>query len=115
MPAHTIDIFELDEHRPYLLKFALLQIRQKEVAENLVREAFMAAVRGVNGFPGNCSARTWLTGILLSRIADYRRTAGGEESREASGAADGGENAEALFQADGSHARMPRPWADTEA
>jgi RNA polymerase sigma-70 factor (ECF subfamily) len=115
MPVHTIDVFELDEHRPYLLKFALLQLRRREVAENLVQEAYTAAVREVNGFTGDCSVRGWLTGFLLNRIADYRRGAGGAESRKADPAPDSDEREAApLFHADGSHARAPSLWPDIE-
>jgi RNA polymerase sigma-70 factor (ECF subfamily) len=43
---------DLAGHRPYLLKFALLQVRRKEVAEDIVQDVLMAAMKGAAGFSG---------------------------------------------------------------
>lgn len=105
---------ELAEHRPYLLKFAVLQVRQKDVAEDLVQEVLLAAVKGVDGFSGRSSVRTWLTAILLNKIADHRRLAGREVSLEAQQEAQGVDSIEAMFQANGSYVDMPREWRNPE-
>ena len=112
--AATIDVAELEQHRIYLLKFAGLQIRQKEVAEDLVQEVFLAAVKGADHFAGKSSIRTWLTSILLHKISDHRGKAGRETSIEAMQETDGADSVEALFRANGSYAEMPQDWRNPE-
>ena len=114
MPAGKIDVSELEQHRPYLVKFAALQIRQREVAEDLVQEVFLAAINGADRFSGRSSVRTWLTSILLHKIADHRGKAGRETSIDALQEADGADSVEALFQANGRYVSMPQEWRDPE-
>ena len=105
---------ELAEHRPYLLKFALLQLGQKEVAEDLVQDTLLAAVKGVEGFSGRSSVRTWLTAILLNKISDHRRLAARQVSIEAQEEALGSDGIEAMFQANGRYVSMPLEWRNPE-
>jgi RNA polymerase sigma-70 factor (TIGR02943 family) len=64
---------ELDMHRRYLLRVARLQLRDGDLAEDVVQETFLAAVAGRAGFSGRSSIRTWLTGILKHKIIDAIR------------------------------------------
>jgi RNA polymerase sigma-70 factor (ECF subfamily) len=109
-----IDPSELTGHRSYLLKFAMLQVRRKEVAEDIVQEVLLAAVRGAGGFSGRSSVRTWLTAILANKIVDYWRRVPREVSIEALGEADGFESIEPMFGEDGSFARLPQAWRSPE-
>lgn len=59
--------------RRYLLRFAMARLRDAELAEDLVQETLLAALQGVDGFEQRAALRTWLTGILLRRIADHAR------------------------------------------
>jgi RNA polymerase sigma-70 factor, ECF subfamily len=113
-PAGKIDVSELEQHRPYLVKFAALQIRRKEVAEDLVQEVFLAAIKGADRFSGKSSVRTWLTSILLHKISDHRGRAGRETSIEALQEADGEDSVEALFQASGRYVSTPQEWRNPE-
>jgi RNA polymerase sigma-70 factor, ECF subfamily len=103
-----IDPAELAEHRPYLFKFAMLQLGQKDVAEDVVQEALLAAVKGIDGFSGRSSPRTWLTAILLHKIADHRRLAGRELSLDAQAQAHGDDSVEASSPSTGSAPQPPR-------
>lgn len=114
IPATTIDVSELEQYRPYLVKFAALQIRQKEVAEDLVQEVFLAAINAADRFSGKSSVRTWLTSILLHKIADHRGRAGRETSIQALEESDGADSVEALFQANGRYVSMPQEWRNPE-
>ena len=105
---------DLAEHRPYLLKFAVLQVGQKDVAEDLVQEVLLAAVKGVDGFSGRASVRTWLTAILLNKISDHRRLAAREVSIEAQEETLGVDGIEAMFQANGRYVSMPLEWRNPE-
>jgi len=44
-----------------------------DVAEDLVQETLLAAVKGADRFKGESSHRTWLIGILRRKIVDYFR------------------------------------------
>ena len=65
----------VDAHANYLFNFAVGQVRDVSVAEDLVQETFLAAVKAQNSFGGKSSARTWLVGILRHKIYDYLRKA----------------------------------------
>jgi RNA polymerase sigma-70 factor (ECF subfamily) len=68
----------VDEHGDCLFRFALVRVRKEEVAEDLVQETLLAAVRTVENFAGRSSERSWLTGILKNKICDYFRQLGRE-------------------------------------
>ncbi|HPK02014.1 MAG TPA: sigma-70 family RNA polymerase sigma factor [Candidatus Sumerlaeota bacterium] len=63
----------LDEHGDLLYRYALARVRDAEVAEDLVQETFVAALRGQRNFAGRSSERTWLVGILKNKIVDHLR------------------------------------------
>lgn len=81
MPESTasVDSLELDKHRPHLVKFAMVQLRNSAHAEDAVQETLVAAVQGADRFAGQSSVRTWLIGILKHKIMDHFR----RQSREA--------------------------------
>lgn len=60
-------------HRPYLVRFASRRLRDPALVEDMVQETLLAALQGAPGFERKASFRTWLTGILLRRIADHLR------------------------------------------
>jgi RNA polymerase sigma-70 factor (ECF subfamily) len=63
----------VDAHADYLFNFAIGQVRDASVAEDLVQETFLAALKSQNGFSGRSSERTWLVGILRHKICDHLR------------------------------------------
>jgi RNA polymerase sigma-70 factor (ECF subfamily) len=63
----------VETHADYLFNFAIGQLRDPGVAEDIVQETFLAAVKGRGTFSGQSSERTWLTGILRHKIYDYLR------------------------------------------
>src|SRR5882672_4854524 len=68
------------EHGDCLYRYALARVRKPEVAEDLVQETFLAAVRGYEKFGGRSSERSWLVGILKNKIVDHFRKLGRETS-----------------------------------
>ncbi len=64
---------ELDAHRAYLLRVARLQLRNDELAEDVVQDTLLAALQGADVFSGRSSVKTWLTGILRHKIVDAIR------------------------------------------
>jgi len=66
---------QVEAHRPYLLRFALLQLRDSHTAEDAVQDALLAALGAEGSFAGRSNLRTWLTGILKHKIVDAIRKA----------------------------------------
>lgn len=56
-----------------MLRYARKHFPDPLVAEEVVQEAFVAAVKAVSGFKGDSSPRTWLTSILRHKIIDRIR------------------------------------------
>lgn len=107
-------ITDLEQHRRHLLKFAMLQVRDQAAAEDLVQDTFAAAIAALDRFEGRASLRTWLTSILLNKVADHRRTSGREISMDAHEGEDGVEGIDAFFQANGRYVEMPRAWGNPD-
>ncbi len=60
-------------HGDYLLNFAMSKVSDRGQAEDLVQDTFVAAWKGRRGFRGDCTERTWLTGILRNKVIDHYR------------------------------------------
>jgi RNA polymerase sigma factor (sigma-70 family) len=57
----------------YLFNFAVGQVRDPSIAEDLVQETFLAVLKSKSLFLGKSAERTWLVGILRHKIHDYLR------------------------------------------
>lgn len=64
---------QVDSHRDYLLRYATARLRDGAQAEEVVQEALLAALAGIDGFSGQSTLRTWLTAILKFKIIDLQR------------------------------------------
>jgi RNA polymerase sigma-70 factor, ECF subfamily len=64
---------ELCAARGYLLRFALVRLRDPDLAQDAVQETLLAALESNGGFAGRSALRTWLTGILKHKIVDQCR------------------------------------------
>ena len=114
MSNSAIDPEDLQQHRSYLLRYALLQLRDPHLAEDVVQETLVAALENRARFSARSSPRTWLVGILKHKILDILR----KRSREVELPVVAGEAPDdlldSLFQQDGHWATPPREWADPE-
>jgi RNA polymerase sigma-70 factor (ECF subfamily) len=70
----------VDEHGDPLFRYALVRVRRREVAEDLVQETLLSAMRSREKFAGQSSERSWLFGILKHKMSDYFRELGRETS-----------------------------------
>lgn len=77
----------LDEHGDALYRYALARVRDRGAAEDLVQETLLAAMRGLDGFSGASTERTWLVGILRHKLLDHFRRLGRERGLRDDGAA----------------------------
>lgn len=74
--------------RPYLLRFARQRLRDAALVEDVVHDTLLAALQGAGRFQQRASLRTWLTGILLHKIADGVRRQQRDARRDPSTTAD---------------------------
>jgi RNA polymerase sigma-70 factor (ECF subfamily) len=63
----------VDHHGEYLYRYALSRLRDGEAAEEVVQQAFLAALQHTDQFAGKGSERAWLLGILKRKIVDFIR------------------------------------------
>ena len=61
-----------------LLRLALMYVRSAAVAEDVVQDAWLGVLQGIDGFEGRASFKTWLFRILVNRA----RTRGSREGRQ---------------------------------
>jgi len=60
-------------HTKELFTYTLSKVQQKEVAEDLVQDTFIAAYQAYDKFQRKSNEKTWLFSILKRKIADYYR------------------------------------------
>jgi RNA polymerase sigma-70 factor (ECF subfamily) len=106
---------QLDAHRGYLMRVALLQLRDRALAEDVVQETMLAALDS-GSFSGRSSLRTWLTGILKHKIVDAIRRRQREPVAASTLDEEGDiEDFDALFKAvSGAWDVPPADWGDPE-
>lgn len=72
----------VDQHADAMYRYAILQVRDPRIAEELVQETFLSALQAQNSFQGRASERSWLIGILKHKIIDHIRKSSRERSVE---------------------------------
>ena len=104
----------IERERPYLLRYAMLHLRRRDLAEDAVQETLLAALEGAAAFGGRSTLRTWLTGILRHKISDGLRRLAREHPVAAGEDEDPQDVIEAMFQADGHWVEPPADWGDPQ-
>jgi RNA polymerase sigma-70 factor (ECF subfamily) len=102
----------VDRHGPAMVRVALAFVPSRSVAEEVVQETWVAVLRGIDGFAGRSSLKTWIFRIL----GNLAMKSGARERRSVPFAAlaaaeDTGEPAvdpERFLPAD--HGRYPGHW-----
>jgi RNA polymerase sigma-70 factor, ECF subfamily len=106
----------LAEMRSDLLRFAMLQLRDRGLAEDVVQETFAAALANGERFQGRSSARTWVFAILKNKIVDALRDRWRTGKVELDQEAEHDSDFDVLFKPNGMWQRDERPadWGDPE-
>lgn len=106
---------ELDALRPTLMRFALLQLRDHAMAEDIVQDALIAVLEKPASFAGQSSLRTYVTAIMKYKIIDALRA--GKRMQQIAPQEDQTEHdvVDALFSANGHAHTMPQSWGDPAA
>jgi RNA polymerase sigma-70 factor (ECF subfamily) len=63
----------VDQYGDFLYRFTLSRIKDSSIAEDLVQETFLAALKARKNFQGRSTAKTWLIAILKHKIVDHIR------------------------------------------
>ncbi len=63
----------VSQHGDAMYRYALMRLKNPTVAEDLVQETFLAALKARHNFAGKSSEKTWLIGILKHKIIDHFR------------------------------------------
>lgn len=59
--------------RLQMLRFAVLQLKDETLAEDVVQDAFIGAMKNAGSFAGRSAFKTWVFAILKNKIADSVR------------------------------------------
>ncbi len=97
-------------HHDPMLRLALSFVPSRSVAEEVVQDAWIGVLRGIEGFEGRSSFKTWLLRILVNRA----RSAGVHEQRSVAISDAGPAVDRARFDDTGHWASPPEPWADVD-
>ncbi|WP_053991706.1 sigma-70 family RNA polymerase sigma factor [Mangrovimonas sp. TPBH4] len=74
MPKHQLDPTKwVALYSDYLFNYTITRVNDREIAKDLVQEAFFSALKSMKNFKGEASERTWLISILKRKIIDYYR------------------------------------------
>lgn len=116
MPADISPVIrpeDIEKERGYLLRYALLQLRNPVQAEDVVQETLLAALEGRERFAGKSALRTWLTGILKHKVIDHlRRSSRERQLTDADDDQSEADAVDALFAEDGHWRDTPTDWGN---
>ena len=57
-------------HHSALIRMAMGHVADREVAEEVVQDTWMAVIQGLDQFEGRSSLRTWIFGIMIHKAKD---------------------------------------------
>ena len=63
----------VDRYADYLFNYTIVRVNDREVANDIISETFLAGLNSMKNFKGEASERTWLISILKRKIIDYYR------------------------------------------
>jgi RNA polymerase sigma-70 factor (ECF subfamily) len=95
-------------HHDVMLRVACSFVPNAAVAEEVVQDTWLGVLRGISGFEGRSSFRTWLFRILVNRA----RSTGARERRTVAVGGTGPAVAASRFDGSGSWLAPPERWAE---
>ena len=98
----------VSRHHASMLRLASSFVASPAVAEEVVQDTWMGVLRGIDGFAGRSSFRTWLLRILVNRA-----TSTGVRERRSIAVGDAGPVVDrARFDASGAWMSPPQHWVE---
>jgi RNA polymerase sigma-70 factor, ECF subfamily len=95
-------------HRATMMHLACALVSSTAVAEEVVQDTWLAVLRGIDGFAGRSSFKTWLLRILVNRA----RSTGVREHRSVAVADAGAVVDRSRFDASGAWSSPPQHWIE---
>lgn len=71
----------VDKYSDYLFNYTIVRVNDREIANDLISETFLAGLKSMKNFKGEASERTWLISILKRKIIDYYRKINSRKGR----------------------------------
>lgn len=65
-----------------LYRYGITRVHKPDIAEDLVQETLLAALKAKENYAGQASEKTWLIGILKHKIIDHFRKLSRENTHE---------------------------------
>ncbi len=103
----------LDLHGDALFRYALLRVRNTTLAEDMVQETLLAALKARARYAGDSAERTWLIGILNHKVIDHFRQTHREQPL-AENMPDDYDISNELFDERGHWMRSPSTWSNPD-
>ncbi|MCA8986648.1 MAG: sigma-70 family RNA polymerase sigma factor [Planctomycetaceae bacterium] len=100
-PQHWVE-----QHGDALFRYAMSRIGNRHIAEDLVQETFIAALKSPS-FEGDSDERTWFVAILRNKMIDYLRKQNREHPISSLHSEQEGNQ---LFDGRGEWQTQPREW-----
>lgn len=63
----------VDKYSDYLFNYTIVRVNDRELANDIISETFLAGLKSMKNFKGEATERTWLISILKRKIIDYYR------------------------------------------
>ncbi|MEM9346687.1 MAG: sigma-70 family RNA polymerase sigma factor [Planctomycetota bacterium] len=104
----------LNRHGDALYAYALSRVSRADLAEDLVQDALLSALRNADTFQERSQERTWLIGILRHKVIDYFRAHRRQTQLEES-ELEKQRGTLGLFNRRGRWAEQPCKWKDDPA
>lgn len=74
MPKHKINPNNwVKLYSDYLFNYTITRVNDRDIAQDLISETFLAGLKSMVNFKGEASERTWLISILKRKIIDHYR------------------------------------------
>ena len=64
----------VDNYSEEFFRFTLYRVKNREVAEDLVQDTFLAGLKSLDKFRRDCPEKSWLYNILRNKIIDHLTT-----------------------------------------
>jgi len=111
--AAFVDV--LQRYHGPLMRLAIAYVRDRQIAEDVVQEAWLTAIRTLARFEGRSSLKTWISGIVIniararrrkeSRLLTFTSLLGGDDADRRKHTVD-----PSRFGSDGTWRELPHSW-----
>lgn len=103
----------VDLYADSLYRFAILRINDKNLAQDLVQDTFLSALKSLNKFKQKSTVQTWLITILKHKIVDHYRKSFTDDENDTFSTSSNGDLNDYLENGMWNTEKAPRKWHKT--